>query len=354
LKQIEEQLQRMTKVFMDGADPIVIRDLDGCVLDMNHETERLFGWAREEVLGKRTRQFLTPEWRERGDEILRRLQQGEIVRNAEAAVRTKAGEVIPVLVTAFALTDEKEQPVAYAEIAKDISQLKRAAEQLEQRNRELQHFAKMLVHDLDAPLRSIRSFLDLLRNHLKDQVDAEAAEYIHFINTSADGMGRLITDLLDFTRLQRQPRAFAPVDFSKVFEQACTNLHAAIEETKAEVTCDPLPTASGNPTQLVRLFQNLIGNAVKYRSEDSPRVHVSCERTGGEWRFSIRDNGVGIDAEHLPRVFDIFYRPQSQADIPGTGIGLATCKVVVECHGGRIWVESENGRGSVFHFTIPA
>jgi PAS domain S-box-containing protein len=353
LKQVEAQLAKMTKVFVDGADPILIFDLDRSVLDMNFETERVFGWSRAELVGGPTRHLLPPELHPLADSVWERLGRGETVRNYETAVRTKSGEVVPVLTTSFLLTSETGQPVAAAAIIKDITQLKRTTEQLQQRNRELQQFANVLAHDLGAPLRGIKGSAQLLDRHCKDQLDEQAGEYLEMIQDSVHRMQRLIKDLLDFARVEHQAKTFQAVDCSQVFEHAVKNLHAAIEENDAKVTCDTLPTIHGNATQLVQLFQNLIGNAIKFRRADAPRVHVTTQRSDEGWHFQVRDNGIGIEATHLDKIFDVFQRLHSEAEFPGTGIGLAICKAIVERHGGRIWIESEKGKGSIFHFTIP-
>ncbi len=352
LKEVEAQLSRMTKVFMDGADPIVIRDLDGNVLDINRETERVFGWKRDDVLGTRAKIQLAPEFRELADEILLRLRHGETIRNVEVAIRTKSGETIPVLATAFLLMNENGQPVGYAEIAKDITQLKRACSKLEQKNRELAQFANALTHDLRAPLHTIRGFANLVQNDCHGAREQQCHEYLQLIMKGADQMERLISDVLDYAQIENQTPSFQAVDCQEVFEQALSNLHAAIVEHDAQITHDSLPTISANKTQMVQLFQNLIGNALKFQGEGPPRIHVSSEDGAGEWTFSIRDNGIGIDAKDLHKVFSAFQRLHADSVFPGTGIGLSICRGVAERHGGRVWAESEKGRGSVFHFAI--
>ncbi len=274
LKQMEAQTRRMNKVFMDGADPIVIRDLDGNVIDLNRETERVFGWNRDELLGGRTRHLLTPEYRATGDEIFRSLERGETVRNAEAAVTTKQGNVIPVLVTAFLLTDENDQPVGSAQIIKNITELKETTSKLEQRNRELQQFASVLAHDLGAPLRSIRGFIELLKSDCGGELNEDCQSHLHFILDTAQRMERLINDLLSYARIEDQQSPYVAVDCERAFQQAVANLHAAISDSHAEITADPLPTIQANPTQMVQLFQNLIDNAIKYRR--SAHASHSC------------------------------------------------------------------------------
>jgi PAS domain S-box-containing protein len=353
LKEVEAQLRRMTKVFMDGGDPIVIRDLDGNVLDINLETERVFGWKRDEVRGTRTKLQMAPESRELADEILNRVKRGETVRNVEVAVCTKSGEAIPVLTTVFPLTDENGQGLGSAEITKDITQLKRAASKLEQKNRELSQFARVLTHDLRAPLHTIRGFADLVQSDCHGERERQCHEYLQEIMEGVDRMERLIGAVLDYARIENQEISLHSVDCQDVFEQAMANLHAAVVESNSQITRDPLPTIQANKTHMVQLFQNLIGNAIKFQRVDPLRVHVSCEQGEEQWKFSIRDNGIGMDAEHLHKVFDAFQRLHADSVFPGTGLGLSICRGIVERHGGRVWVESEKDKGSVFRFTIP-
>jgi PAS domain S-box-containing protein len=353
LKEVEAELHRMTKVFMDGADPIVIRDLDGNVLDINLETERIFGWRREEVLGKRAKLQLAPEYRELADEILTRVQHGDTVRNLEVVIRSKTGEMIPVLASVFPLTDESGQLLGYAEIAKDITQLKRANSRLERKNRELKQFANVLGHDLRAPLHTIRGFADLVQSECHEERGKQCQAHLREIMEGADRMERLIGDVLAYTQVENQAISLELVNCQDVFQEALSNLQAVIIENGAEITSETLPTVQSNRTQMMQLFQNLLDNAMKYRGVSPPRIHVSCEQGEGQWTFSIRDNGIGMDAEHLHRVFDAFHRLHADGVFPGTGIGLSICRGIVERHGGRIWVESEKGRGSVFKFAIP-
>ncbi len=354
LKRIEAQMHRMTKVFMDGADPIVIRDLDGIVLDVNHETERAFGWTRDELVGSRTKHLLAPEYQQLADEILERVRHGENVRNVEAAVRTRSGDIVPVLATVFLLTDENGEVIGYAEIAKDITEWKRTTERLKQRNRELQQLANILAHDLGAPLRTIRGFVDLIEDDCEEKLNEQCHQHLQFITDSAQRMDQLIEDLLKYVRIENLPVSFETVDCNRILNQVLQNLHAAITNSKAEIVSDPLPTIRANAVQLTQLFQNLIDNAIKYSKDEPPEVHVSVEAQSDDWEFSIRDNGIGIDKKFQGCVFDVFRRLHGDEVFPGTGIGLATCKAIVERHGGRIWVESVKGKGSVFHFTIPA
>jgi light-regulated signal transduction histidine kinase (bacteriophytochrome) len=269
-------------------------------------------------------------------------------------MRTKAGDVIPVLVTSFVITDDAGRPDAIADIVKDVTELKKATALLERRNNELKYFTNALSHDLAAPARGIASLAEDLQERCRELADAEVHEAIRMIRDSATRMQTLIVDLLRFVQLDNQTLVCQPVSCSTVLTRALENLRADIKQAGAQVSSDPLPIVSGNVTQLTELFQNLIGNAVKFCRLEPPRVHVSATRVEAGWEFAIRDNGVGMDTRDLDKIFRPFQRLYSQEVFPGTGLGLAVCRTIVERHGGRIWAESEKGRGSVFRFLLPA
>lgn len=355
LKAIEAQLARMTKVFMDGADPIVIRDFDGYVLDMNYETERVFGWPRDEIIGQQTRHLLPEKWHEQADEVLERTRRGEIIRNYEGEVRAKSGHVVPVLVTTFVLGDENGQPMAVAAIAKDITRLKQTTEKLERRNREIKQFVDAVSHDLGAPLRSIRGFAELLYESCGDSLDNESAELLQYIIDNSSRMQEMVQDLLDYAQLDaKKGLPTEPVNLPDVLKEVTANLQWAIDESEAQIDCDSLPTVNGNKTLLTLLLQNLIENAIKFCSTTPVRIHISARQIDdGDWQVSVSDNGLGIEAKNFDKIFEAFQRVNSIDAFPGSGLGLATCKAVVEHHGGTIWVDGKKGEGSSFHFTLP-
>ncbi|MEP0843216.1 MAG: PAS domain S-box protein [Phycisphaerae bacterium] len=232
--------------------------------------------------------------------------------------------------------------------------LARQAQELSRSNTELERFAYIASHDLQEPLRMVGSYTQLLARRYRGRLDADADEFIGYIVDGVAQMQALINDLLAFSRVGSQAKPFVPTDCEAVLDRALSHLHVAIQECGAVVTRDPLPTVQADPTQLGQLFQNLIGNAVKFRGESPPEIHVSASCRGGEWVFSVRDNGIGIEAEYFERIFVLFQRLHGRMKYPGTGIGLTICKKIVERHGGRIWVESEVGRGSTFYFTLSA
>jgi len=231
--------------------------------------------------------------------------------------------------------------------------LAQRAEELARSNADLEQFAYVASHDLQEPLRVIVSYLQLFERRYAGQIDERADKYIHYAVDGAKRMQRLINDLLAYSRIGRGGQQQARLDAGLALERALGALDAAIRECGATVTSDPLPTVAGSLTELTQLFQNLIGNAIKFRGAAPPRIHVSAVAEGAEWRFSVQDNGIGIEPEFQERIFTMFQRLHSRADYPGTGIGLAICRKVVEHHGGRIWVESRLGEGATFVFTLP-
>lgn len=232
--------------------------------------------------------------------------------------------------------------------------LKKIMEELERSNKELEQFAYAVSHDLQEPLRTVGSYIDLLAEKYKGKLDQKADKFISYAIDGAARMSSLINDLLAYSRVGTRGKQFAPVEMSSVFKKAEGNLNKAIDEGHAVVTSDRLPQVFGDESQLVQLLQNLIGNAIKFRKKDAPpRIHVSAERKGSEWVFGMHDNGIGIEPGFQERVFTIFQRLHTREEYPGTGIGLAICRRIVERHEGRIWVESKPGEGSTFYFTLP-
>jgi light-regulated signal transduction histidine kinase (bacteriophytochrome) len=229
----------------------------------------------------------------------------------------------------------------------------RSNDELMRSNDELRQFAFVASHDLQEPLRSITSFCNLLKEDYQGQLDSQADDYVERIVNGARRMKALVTDLLAYSRVQREEQvAPGPVNFQEVVNDALTNLQGAIADAKAEIVVGHLPTIAGDRVQLVQLMQNLIGNAIKYRSDQRPRIEIGARSKGEEWEFFVRDNGIGVAPEHHQQIFEIFKRLHGREKYPGTGIGLAVCKKIVQRHGGAIGLESQLGAGCEFRFTI--
>jgi light-regulated signal transduction histidine kinase (bacteriophytochrome) len=234
---------------------------------------------------------------------------------------------------------------------RDVTQRRQAEEDLRKSNLDLQQFAFAASHDLQEPLRTVINQVQLLQREYRGKLGPEADEMIGFITSATDRMRQMVLDLLSYAQTARTPIAIVPVRVDTVLASALLNLQLVIQNVDARITFDPLPTILMDQTQLLHLLQNLIGNALKYRGEDPPLIHLSAHQSGGEWIFSVQDNGIGIDPQFHDHIFIVFKRLHGP-EYPGTGIGLATCRRILERHGGRIWVESEPGKGSTFFFSV--
>jgi signal transduction histidine kinase len=230
---------------------------------------------------------------------------------------------------------------------------RQSREDLARSNQDLEQFAYVASHDLQEPLRMVAIYTQLLAERYRGRLDSDADKYIHYAVDGALRMQKLVQDLLAFSRVGRQGMALRSTDCNAVLQASLKNLEAAIQESGAVVEHAQLPLVMADSSQLVQVFQNLIGNAIKFRGSEPPSIHVSAEAKGKEWVFSVADNGIGIAAEHAESVFVIFRRLNTRAEYPGNGIGLSICKKIIEQHGGTIWVESELGHGSTFKFTLP-
>jgi light-regulated signal transduction histidine kinase (bacteriophytochrome) len=237
--------------------------------------------------------------------------------------------------------------------ARDITDRKRTEEDLIRSNKDLQQFAYVASHDLQEPLRNVASSLQMLKKKYNNKLDAEADQYIYYAVEGATRMKSLIQDLLAYSRVGTRGKRPESADCEQVLARTLNNLKPAISESGAIITHDQLPAVLADDTQLLQVFQNLIGNAIKFRRDEPPQIHVSAVKNKDDWIFSIKDNGIGIESHHLERIFVIFQRLHKRSQYEGTGMGLAIVKKVIERHGGRVWVESEPGVGTTFYFTLP-
>jgi PAS domain S-box-containing protein len=359
---------------------MVMIDETGEIVLVNADTEALFGYPRAELLGQqveilvperyravhpgqREGFFSAPEARRMGaGRDLYGLRKDGSEFPVEIGLNPiETADGLMVLSAIIDITERKQLENALQQaneelerrVAERTAELEQVVEALERSNIELQQFAYVASHDLQSPLRSISGFVQLLQSEYKGRLDDQADEWIHRTVTAIKSMQTLIHDVLTYSRVDSESQPFQEVSMQDVVDDAVSVLNGVIQEQLGEVTYGALPTVVGSRLQLVQLMQNLIGNGLKYRANESPRVQISAERGDGEWLFTVKDNGMGIDPEYFDRIFEPFKRLHDQQTFSGTGIGLAVCRRVINNHGGRIWVQSGSGAGSEFKFTIP-
>jgi two-component system CheB/CheR fusion protein len=361
LRRAEQQIRRLAVVVKDSNDAVILAEFDGRIHAWNRGAQKLYGWSEEEALGMKLSD-ITPADRDRENAQVRRLlMAGETVVSFETQRRTKEGRLLEVWLTATLLRDESGHGEMIATTERDVTErkneeqrLRHLTQELGRSNEELKQITYIASHDLQEPLRMIGSFLTLLKDRYGTALDEKGHEYIQFAVGGAKRMAQLIHDLLDYSQIQRDSEQYVPVEMELVLEKALDNCREGIMGEGAAVTHTPLPMVKGNETQLVCLMQNLVSNAIKFHRPDvKPAVHVSAKLEAGFWLFQIQDNGIGISKEYADRIFRMFERLHTQDEYPGSGIGLAICKKIVEGYGGRIWFESEPGKGSTFFFTMP-
>jgi PAS domain S-box-containing protein len=344
-------------------DPIVIVDRQGAIRIVNRQTELTFGYPREELIGQPV-ELLVPENLRAVHAADRQTYQADphtrpMGIGLELMGRRKDGTTFPVEISLSPL--HSDSGTLIISIIRDITGRKQAEERLrataadlERSNRELEQFAYVASHDLQEPLRMVASYTQLLSRRYQGKLDQDADEFIGFAVDGALRMQELINDLLTYSRVGSRSLELQRVDANTVVDHVISSLGGAIEDSSATVTHDELPTLQADATQMEQLLQNLVANGIKFRRPDvPPEVHVSARRVPAGWCFAVRDNGIGIEPQYLERIFVLFQRLHSRAEYPGTGIGLAICKKIVERHGGSIAVKSQPGQGTTFEFTVP-
>jgi PAS domain S-box-containing protein len=334
---------------------------DGRWLQVNHALCEIVGYAEPELLATSFQAITHPDDLEADLGYVRRMLADEIrVYQMEKRYFHKQGHVVWILLSVSLVRDAQGQPLYFISQIQDITQRKRMEEELrqtaadlERSNTELAQFAYVASHDLQEPLRAVAGCVQLLQENYQNKLDASAHELIAHAVDGATRMQTLINDLLAYARVDTQDKPLQETDCAVILKGVLANLSVAIQDSGAVVTYDPLPTLLADPTQLAQVFQNLLSNALKFRGERPPAIHIGVEHREGEWVFAVRDNGIGIEPRYFERIFGIFQRLHTRRTYPGTGIGLAICKKIVERHGGRMWVASTPGQGATFFFTLP-
>ncbi|MGP8215496.1 MAG: PAS domain S-box protein [Bacteroidia bacterium] len=327
----------------------------------NKAGEKLLGYSNEELMGKNNADFFPKEeadfFTTKDREVL---SQSGVIDIPEEPISLKSGEKRWLHTKKIPILSPAGQPIYLLGISEDITEMRQAKVDLEQKTRELERsnseleqFAYVASHDLQEPLRTISSYVQLLATRYKNELDKDANEFIDFAVDGSRRMRTLINSLLEYSRVNRV-KPFEWIETTDILKEIQLDMKDQINETGVNIKYNGLPRIYGDTVLIGQLFQNLIGNAIKFRSEKKPEIKISGKRKNGEYLFSVEDNGIGISSEYSEKIFVIFQRLNSRDKYPGTGIGLSICKKIVERHGGKIWVESEPGKGSKFYFTIKA
>jgi PAS domain S-box-containing protein len=341
-------------------DAIISKDINGLVTSWNKGAERIFGYTADQMIGRPISVLAPPDRADEMPTILGRIKRGERVDHFESVRLAKDGRLVNVSLTISPILDSSGKIVGASKIARDITERVLAVESIAQHaarlarsNANLQQFTYAASHDLQEPLRTVVTFTQLLADRYGEKLDGDANEFMSYMISAATRMRLLIADLLSYSRtIHHEDLPLKEVPLNDAVNLAAHNLQLAIQESGTVLETGRLPTLHADKVQMIQLFQNLIGNAIKYKSADSPLIRITADRIGDEWVLSVCDNGMGIPAEYKEYVFGVFKRLHGNAQ-SGTGVGLAICKSIVERHGGRIWVESEPGQGSTFKFSMP-
>lgn len=329
-------------------------DREGKITFANRGAEMLLGCSEAVLLTRTACEFFVPEDQAHGvpgEEQKRATQEGSVV-DERWHLRADGTRFWATGVTA-AVRDDASRVVGFLKVIRNQTARKKTEDKIQQERSELIQFAAIASHDMKEPLRNVTSYLQLLQRSLGDRLEGDAKGYLQVAVESARRMHALVDDMLGFARADSEGGTFQLTECNAAFDVAVESLRVAIESSEARVSRGVLPTLIAVPSQLQRLFQNLVGNAVKFRGSAAPIVFVSAERVEAEWIFSVKDNGIGIPADQHERIFEPFKRLHTRTEFPGSGLGLAACRRIVELHGGRIWVESEMGNGTTFFVALP-
>lgn len=351
-----ETAVRLRSLVETAVEGIIVIDAQGVIEAFNPAAERLFGYPAQEALGQNVSMLMPAPYRQTHDQYIHNYLTTGVQKiigiGREVVGQRKDGSTFPV---ELAVSEMRfDDGPKFTGIVRDITKRKRAEATLRRSNRDLRDFAYIASHDLREPLRTVTSYLELLQRRYGDRLDDNARDFIGYAVDGAQRMAALMDGLLAYSRLETHTHELETVALEAVFAEVIHDLRRSIADSGAHITHDPLPLVQADRVQCRQLLQNLISNALKFRGNASPRVHLSAQAKDGEWVFAVSDNGIGIEEKFQQRIFKIFQRLHRRDEYPGIGLGLAICQRIVERQGGRIWVESTPGAGSKFCFTMPA
>lgn len=363
-KKVEETLrtseQKLMGLLESAPDAVVIADKHGKIIIINNQTEKLFGWTKDELIGKEVELLIPQRFQKHHPEHRNNFLKDPKVRGMGVGLalfgKKKNGEEFPVEISLSPMQTSDGLIVSSA--IRDITDRKKIEKkledytiELENKNKEIEQFAFLASHDLQEPLRTISNYANLFEKQYKNKLDNNADEYLSYITDGTHRMQSLINDLLEYSRIGRD-NSIIEMNCNTILEEVIKDLSSSIKNSDTDIKSEQLPIINGY-SDLKSLFQNLISNAIKFRKKNTqPIIHITVKSKDKEWLFAIKDNGIGIDNIYQDKLFKIFQRLHTKEEYPGTGIGLAQCKKIVELHGGKIWIESEPEKGSIFYFTI--
>jgi PAS domain S-box-containing protein len=350
---IKQQKEFINTLIETLPSPIFYKDKEGRYLGCNKAYEEFIGKNRSEVIGKSVYDMAPKEIADKYYEKDKELFDNPGTQYYEWVVKKKNGGIKNVIFNKATFNDHDGKVAGLIGGISDITKLKKLTDELKRSNAELDRFAYVAAHDMKSPLGMIINSLQIIERSCRGKIEKEADVFIDHAIKGAQRMNDFIVDLLNYSRLTTEPRPYTVVNAEKVLKDALFNLEQTIKDNNAKIEYNSLPEIKVDEMRIVQLFQNLINNAVKFRGKDAPVVKISCKKEDSSYVFSVKDNGIGIDSKNIEKVFQMFGRLHSNDEYPGNGIGLSVCKKIVENHGGKIWVESEPGKGTNFLFTIP-
>lgn len=364
LRDTQAELEKLNRKYTDLFDfaPVgyFVVNKKGIIEEVNLTGCSMLGVERRSLIKNPFSNYVVESDHKNLYSFYQKIYAGDERAECELKLKKKDNSFIYVQIVGEPVRDENNNIVQSRTAVLDITQRINSehksddlAKEVKRSNIDLEQFASVVSHDIREPLRAITGFMELLQRKYKDKLDAQANEYIEFAITGSKSMKNMILGITQYSQIQSNKNIFSNVDVNKALKEVLLNLQVIIAETSAIITVDKMPTIKADASQFSQLFQNLIQNALKFKSDQIPKIHIGCRKQESSWLFSVSDNGMGIAPENHERIFTIFHRLHSKDQYEGSGLGLAVCKKIVERHGGRIWVESEIGKGTTFYFTIP-